>query len=167
MRPSRSTGCNNADASGGVGDEPSGTAGVLAAPPVTRRSQTPSVCDTIDSRWHVEHCLSFRAGHMRQVERPRSRPDGASWGPLGIDKPRGLRSLLGRAAADSGQVPRFHVGTCAGTRSPPAGRNWFTSGSFSRSTGSKCRIRANWARLRATYTTTAMSCTWYELAPAA
>ena len=54
MRPSRSTGCNNAGAAGGVGDEPSGTAGVGAGP-------TPGLCDMIDHRWRV---LPSRSGPM-------------------------------------------------------------------------------------------------------
>ncbi|MBA3547026.1 MAG: transposase, partial [Nannocystis sp.] len=43
----------------------------------------------------MDLCMVFQTGSMGQVERPRARPCGASWGRLGIDKPLGLRSLLG------------------------------------------------------------------------
>jgi hypothetical protein len=42
---------------------------------------------------------------------------------------------------------------------PSVGSNWFESGPFFRLARSKCRRCRNWARLRATYTTTAMTTT--------
>jgi hypothetical protein len=98
------------------------------------------LCDMIDHRWQV---LPYRSGPMGQVSVCARVATGASWGRLGIDKPRGLRSLLGCKAADPGEVPRFFMGTCAATRSPAAVQNWFNSGSFSRPTEPKPRIPAN------------------------
>jgi len=59
------------------------------------------------------------------VERPRSCSGGISWARMGIDRPLGLRSLLGPKAADPGEVSRSRVCTCWGTRSPVAVQNWF------------------------------------------
>ena len=85
MRPSRSTGCNNAGAAGGVGDEPSGTAGVLVAPPASghpvpdtgavRHDRSPLAGAALSVRSHGCQRRPGTAGIQRRVCGGRTRPE--------------------------------------------------------------------------------------------
>lgn len=97
-----------------------------------------------------DYDMALWTGHTGQVSVAARVWSGASWGRPGSAWPPGRGSNAGRKAADVAQVSRRPVGTCAGTRSPSVGSNWFESGPFFRVTGSKCRIRGNWAHWRAT-----------------